>query len=148
VAIRHVEPYSDEWRHQPRRYVSRVVDALGAEALEWWEGPYEPREVVIRLADGSGLVWDEESGWRLGGFVSGEPGARTELTRVRYLGGGLLPRPEQVPGLLRDARAGLGASTAFRPCYRSHRNCRDGFDVALDYYAVSAGATGALSGSR
>src|SRR5690606_22853476 len=89
VAIRHVEPYSDEWRHQPRRYVSRVVDALGAEALEWWEGPYEPREVVIRLADGAGLVWDEESGWRLGGFVSGEPGARTELTRVRYLGGGL-----------------------------------------------------------
>ena len=37
------------------------------------------------------LVWDEESGWRLGRFLSGEAGRRTELTGVRYLGGGLVP---------------------------------------------------------
>ncbi|GAA4522861.1 MULTISPECIES: DUF6292 family protein [Nonomuraea] len=148
MAIRHVEPYSDEWLHQPSRYVSRVVEELGAEAGGWWEGPCEPREATIRLADGAALVWDEESGWRLGRLVAGEAGGRTELTGVRYLGNGLVPRPERVPEALRDARAGLGSSTAWRPCYRSHRNCRDGFDVALDYYTASASAPGALSGSR
>ncbi|MEU4573781.1 DUF6292 family protein [Nonomuraea sp. ATR24] len=135
MAIKHVEPYSDEWLQQPVCYVRRVVGLLGAEADGWWEGPCEPREATVRLADGAALVWDEESGWRLGRFVSGAPGQHTELSGVRYLGGGLLPRPERVPAALADARAGVGASSAWRPCYRSHRNCRDGFDVALDFYA-------------
>jgi hypothetical protein len=134
VAIRHVEPYSDEWLQQPVCYVQCVVDLLGADVADWWEGPCEPRDATVRLTDGTALVWDEESGWRLGRFVSGEHGSHTELTGVRYLGGGLLPRPERVPGALRDAREGVGASSAWRPCYRSHRNCRDGFDVALDFY--------------
>ena len=43
--------------------------------------------------DGSALVWDEESGWRLGSFVSGGRGEHTQLNGVRYLGGGLLPGP-------------------------------------------------------
>jgi hypothetical protein len=134
VAIRHVEPYSDEWLQQPVCYVRRVVDVLGPEAADWWEGPCDPRDATVLLADGSALVWDEESGWRFGHFVAGGRGRHTELSGVRYLGGGLLPRPERVPQALGDARAGVGASTAFRPCYRSHRNCRDGFDVALDFY--------------
>ncbi|WP_308250939.1 DUF6292 family protein [Nonomuraea rhizosphaerae] len=134
MAIRHVEPYTDEWLRQPVGYVRRVVDALAAEVTDWWEGPCDPRDVTVRLADGTALVWDEESGWRLGGFVSGERGEHAQLSEVRYLGGGLLPRPERVPAALHDARAGVGASSAWRPCYRSHRNCRDGFDVALDFY--------------
>ncbi|NBE93622.1 hypothetical protein FE391_02160 [Nonomuraea sp. KC401] len=134
VAIRHVEPYSDEWLQQPISYVQRVIDVLGSEVAGWWEGPCDPRDATLKLADGSALVWDEESGWRLGTLVSGGPGLRSELAGVRYLGHGLLPRPERVPSALGDARAGVGASSAWRPCYRSHRNCRDGFDVALDFY--------------
>jgi hypothetical protein len=134
VTIRHVEPYTDEWLQQPVCYVRRVVELLGAEVADWWEGPCDPREVTVRLADGAALVWDEESGWRLGRHVSGESGERSELTGVRYLGGGLLPKPERVREALADARTGVGASSAWRPCYRSHRNCRDGFDVALDFY--------------
>ncbi|MET9336784.1 DUF6292 family protein [Nonomuraea sp. NPDC003804] len=134
MAVRHVEPYSDEWVHQPFSYVTQVVGVLGAEVGDWWEGPCDPRDATVRLTDGSALVWDEESGWRLGRFVSGCRGAHSELEEVRYLGHGLLPRPERVQGALADARAGVGASSAWRPSYRSHRNCRDGFDVALSYY--------------
>ncbi|MBN6051246.1 hypothetical protein JYK22_04815 [Nonomuraea sp. RK-328] len=134
VAIRHVEPYTDEWLKQPVCYARLVVDQLGAEVSDWWEGPCDPRAVTVRLADGTALVWDEESGWRLGRYVDGGAGSHTELSGVRYLGGGLLPRPERVPAALTDAREGVGSSTAWRPCYRSHRNCRDGFDVALDFY--------------
>ncbi|WP_084957174.1 DUF6292 family protein [Thermoactinospora rubra] len=138
MAIRHVDPYSDEWLRHPVFYVRQVVAELGAS--QWWEGPCDPRECTVLLGDGHALVWDEESGWRLGRFVSGDPARHTELTSIRYLGGGLLPRPERVPAALADARAGVGASSAWRPCYRSYRNCRDGFDVALDYYAQPVGA--------
>lgn len=134
MGIRHVEPYSDEWMRQPVGYVERVVAALGAEVADWWEGPCDPRHATVRLADGSALVWDEESGWRLGRFVSGSRGEHAELSEVRYLGHGLLPKPSRVPEALSEARGGVGASSAWKPCYRSHRNCRDGFDVALDFY--------------
>ncbi len=97
MTIRHVEPYTDEWLQQPVCYVRLVVELLGAEVADWWEGPCDPRDATVRLADGAALVWDEESGWRLGRFVSGGSGERTELTGSRYLGGGLLPRPERVP---------------------------------------------------
>lgn len=134
MAIRHVEPYSDEWLRQPVSYVQQVVNLLGVEVIGWWEGPCDPRDATVQLKDGSALVWDEESGWRLGRFVSGGRGEHIELAEARYLSGGLLPKPERVSGLLADARAGVGASSAWRPCYRSHRNCRDGFDLALDFY--------------
>jgi hypothetical protein len=135
VAIKHVEPYSDEWLQQPTSYVRQVIGILGPEVADWWEGPCDPRDATLKLADGTALVWDEESGWRLGAFVSGGRGAHSELTGVRYLGHGLLPKPERIPSALSDARAGVGASSAWRPCYRSHRNCHDGFDVALDFYS-------------
>ncbi|MBB5080807.1 DUF6292 family protein [Nonomuraea endophytica] len=135
MAVRHVEPYTDEWQRQPRCYVKQVVEVLDAEVAEWWEGPGEPRAATVLVTGGSALVWDEESGWRLGRFLSGARGEHTELADVRYLGGGLLPRPERVPAALEDARLGIGASSAWRPCYRSHRNCRDGFDVALDFWS-------------
>ncbi|MFI6325392.1 DUF6292 family protein [Nonomuraea sp. NPDC050556] len=134
MAIRHVEPYSDEWLRQPVSYVQQVVEQLAGQVADWWEGPCDPRDATVLLSDGNALVWDEESGWRLGLLVSGVRGEHVELSDARYLNGGLLPKPERVPDLLTDARAGIGASSAWRPCYRSHRNCRDGFDVALDFY--------------
>src|SRR6478609_3571401 len=94
VGVKHVEPYTEEWLRQPALYVSRVVGALGAEAVDWWEGPCDPRTVTILLTGGDALVWDEESGWRRGRYVSGDRGLCTVLAEARYLGGGLLLRPE------------------------------------------------------
>ncbi|MFB9894914.1 DUF6292 family protein [Planobispora takensis] len=138
MAVKHVEPYTDEWRHQPVFYLRRVVEALGAEVEDWWAGPCDPRAGTIRLIGGEALVWDEESGWRQGRFVSGDPGACTVLAEARYLCGGLLLRPDRVPDAVREARAGVGNSTAWRPCYRSYRHYRDGFDLALNGYLAYA----------
>lgn len=57
MGVRHVEPYTEEWLRQPALYVSRVVEALGAEATDWWEGPCDPRAVTILLTGGDALVW-------------------------------------------------------------------------------------------
>ncbi|RBQ18681.1 hypothetical protein DP939_19575 [Spongiactinospora rosea] len=130
VAVRHVEPFTDEWRRQPGFYLRRVVEALGDAVDDWSEEDPSgggPRSATLRLTDGTRLQWDEESGWR---HLC--PGAAV----ARYLCGGVLPRPERVPGALADARAGGGGSTAWRPCYRSHRHQRDGFDLALADYAT------------
>jgi Family of unknown function (DUF6292) len=140
VAVKHVEPYTEEWRHQPALYASRVVEALGDEARDWWQGPCDPRTVTIRLTGEDALVWDEESGWRRGRYVSGDRDTRTVLADARYLGGGLLLRPERLPSAVVDARAGVGNSTAWRPCYRSYRHYRDGFDLALNGYVAYVGA--------
>ncbi|MER5419919.1 DUF6292 family protein [Streptosporangium roseum] len=140
MGVRHVEPYTEEWLRQPALYVSRVVAALGAEATDWWEGPCDPRAVTILLTGGDALVWDEESGWRRGRYVSGDRELCTVLADARYLGGGLLLRPERVPSAIADARAGVGNSTAWRPCYRSYRHYRDGFDLALNGYHAYAEA--------
>jgi hypothetical protein len=120
--VKHVEPYTEEWRHQPALYASRVVEALGDEVRDWWQGPCDPRTVTIRLTGEDTLVWDEESGWRRGRYVSGDRDTRTVLADARYL------------------RAGVGNSTAWRPCYRSYRHYRDGFDLALNGYVAYVGA--------
>ncbi|GII93228.1 DUF6292 family protein [Sinosporangium siamense] len=138
VAVRYVEPYTDEWLTQPAFYLLQVVETLGVDVVDWWAGPFDPREATLRMVDGNALVWDEESGWRLGRLIAGERGLRSVLTDVRYLGGGLLPRPDRVPEALADARRGIGGSTAFRPCYRSYRHRRDGFDMALSEYVLSS----------
>lgn len=140
MGVKHVEPYTEEWRGQPSFYVSRVVEALGAQATGWWAGPCDPRAATILLTGGEALVWDEESGWRRGGYVSGDRERCTVLTEPRYLGGGLLPSPERVPAAVEDARGGVGNSTAWRPCYRSYRHYRDGFDLALNHYLAYADA--------
>ncbi|MFC7647695.1 hypothetical protein ACFQX6_49785 [Streptosporangium lutulentum] len=45
------------WSRTPRSgdsssafYVSRVVEALGDEVRDWWQGPCDPRTVTILLA--------------------------------------------------------------------------------------------------
>ncbi|GLW07330.1 hypothetical protein Misp01_24600 [Microtetraspora sp. NBRC 13810] len=189
MTVKHVEPFTDEWRQQPGSYLRQVVEALGGEVDDWWEGPCDPRRATVRLTDGTFLIWDEESGWRHGtatdeahtssdthttapmhaaasahtaasaqmgspvhaaasaqAAASARPIASAQtvapaLTGVRYLGGGVLPRPDRVPAALADARAGVGNSTAWRPCYRSHRRCHDGFDLALAAYTPHTYAT-------
>ncbi|GAA3094424.1 DUF6292 family protein [Streptosporangium carneum] len=138
MGVKHVEPYTEEWRRQPAFYVSRVVQAMGAEVTDWWEGPCDPRAATILLTGGDALVWDEESGWRRGRYVSGDHDRCTVLADSRYLGGGLLPSPDRVPAAVADALAGVGNSTAWRPCYRSYRHYRDGFDLALNGYLAYA----------
>ncbi|WP_030910968.1 DUF6292 family protein [Streptosporangium amethystogenes] len=135
MAVKHVEPYTEEWRDQPAHYVGLVIEALGDQVESWWQGPCDPRAVTVRLTGGDALVWDEESGWRRGRYASGDPGTPTVLADDRYLGGGLLLSPRRIPSAIADARAGVGNSTAWRPCYRSYRHYHDGFDLALDGYA-------------
>lgn len=126
-------PYSDEWQRLPIAYVSSVAEVL-TDVVTWWNDPMDPRDATILLTGGTALVWDEESGWRHGRFLSGEQGVRTELAGVRYLCGGLLPEPARVGRLLAEARAGRSGS-AHRPVYRSYRDYGDGLDGALAAYA-------------
>ncbi|MBB5080810.1 DUF6292 family protein [Nonomuraea endophytica] len=121
-------PYSQEWLRLPLGYVSSVAAAV--EHVMWWDDPFDPRDATILLAGGDALVWDEESGWRRGRFVSGERGVRTVLAGVRYLGGGVLPEPAEVVGLM--ARGG-GRT---RVVYRSFRDLHDGFDARLARHAL------------
>ncbi|GAA4597624.1 hypothetical protein GCM10023194_72950 [Planotetraspora phitsanulokensis] len=121
------EPYSQEWLRLPVPYVRQVAQALGERVARWWDDPFDPRDATIVLLDGTALVWDEESGWRHGRFVSGEQGVRTELAAVRHLGGGVLPEPARVVALLDDPTYG----SAWRPQYRSYKHLHDGFDRAL-----------------
>ncbi|MEV0968971.1 DUF6292 family protein [Microtetraspora glauca] len=133
------EPYSQEWLRLPVSYVRQVAEALGERVARWWDDPFDPRDATIELADGTALVWDEESGWRHGRFVSGEQGVRTELADVRYLGGGVLPAPTRVVTLLDDPAYG-GTS---RPEYRRYTHLGDGFDQALaGFVPVTAGPDG------
>jgi hypothetical protein len=126
------EPYTEEWLRLPLSYVRRVAEVLGDRVSRWWDDPFDPRDATVRLVDGTALVWDEESGWRHGEFVSGRQGVRTIIAGVRYLGGGVLPGPGRVVALLDDRAYG----TASRPAYRSYTDVHDGFDAALAGYAL------------
>lgn len=121
-------PYTEEWLRLPKGYVAAVAAVV--DDLMWWDDPFDPRDATIRLLDGSALVWDEETGWRRGRFVSGEQGVRTVLDGVRYLGGGVMPAPAEVAERL---RAG-GSRTGTR--YRSFRDLHDGLDERLAAYVL------------
>lgn len=91
-----------------RPYITDTAVTLREAGIELdasWLDPCAPRDATIRIVregEKSALVWDEETGWRVGGFVSGEPGERTRLRNARYLGGGLLPDPKDVARRLLD----------------------------------------------
>jgi hypothetical protein len=114
----------------PRNYVMHGVQALIRHGLvidRSWLDPSDPRDATIVLGDSRALVWDEVTGWRVGGYRSGRPGVRTVLTGAAHLGGGVLPSPAE---LARRVAAGTTA-----PC-REHRSYTDadGFDEALRAY--------------
>lgn len=115
-----------------RDYVAETVRALvegGLRVDRSWLDPERPRDATILYGgvdeEPRALVWDEETGWRTGGYVQGGPGVRTELTGVAYLGGGVLARPDETGERLRT-----GVWSA-RTVYRSMRDLRDGLDDAL-----------------
>ena len=123
-----VRPHADPWLDLLRPYVLDVVTTMarsGVRIQESWLDPRDPRDATIVCAGSVGLVWDEETGWRMGEFVDGRQGSRTVLRDVVHVGGGLLPSPA---GLVQDVIEGGGQP---QRSYRSHGDLRDGLDETL-----------------
>ncbi|MFB4313367.1 DUF6292 family protein [Actinomadura sp. 21ATH] len=124
LPARHEDPALDLLRP----YITasaRALLAAGVELERSWLDPSGPRDatIVCRLkGETRALVWDEESGWRIGGFISGRPGERTQLSDARYLGQEVLPRPEKV------AKAVVTDSTHPARKYRDHFDDPASFD--------------------
>lgn len=128
-------PHSDAWVNLLHGYVTDTVWALqnhGLRVQRSWLDPSDPRDATIvyepsgsAATEALALVWDEEYGWRSGGFAEGRPGTRTTLTAPVHLGGGVLPAPADVAARAHGGRA--------RPArrYRSYADLRDGLDDAL-----------------
>jgi hypothetical protein len=71
------------------------------------------------------LVWDEETGWRYGTFVSGQPGIRTILAKATPLGAGLLPTGDLI------AERITSGTRAKLQKLRDHNDLHDGFERQL-----------------
>lgn len=129
----HPDPDIDALRPMITSVVLAFVEH-GIRVHASWLDPRDPRDATIlysldtsRDASSGPLaaVWDEETGWRSGDFVSGSQGSRTTLTNVRFLGGGLLPDRGEV------ARMIAGQTTAVPQTYRRYTDSSDGFETAL-----------------
>jgi Family of unknown function (DUF6292) len=95
IPNQHPDPHVD----LTRAYVTQVVVALvaaGVRVRESWLDPRCPRDATVRYGDDAALVWDEETGWRRGRFVSGRQEVRTVLAGAVHLGGCALPAPDDV----------------------------------------------------
>jgi hypothetical protein len=107
--------------------------ASGLYVQDSWLDPMGPRDATFVYTDPTAgvpgkefaLVWDEVTGWRMGGFESGHQGVRTVLSDTKYLGGGVLP---QGSDLFNRLRAGVSEP---QHQYRSVADLRDGLDDAL-----------------
>lgn len=118
-------PHEDAALDVLRPYISSTVSALmvaGIECAESWLDPRGPRDATIKLSDTRAVVWDEETGWRIGAYLDGEQGIRTRLADARYLGGGVLPAPRE---LARRVAEGI---TEPRRKWRDHDDAIDVFD--------------------
>lgn len=127
--------HPDPWIELTWRYVAKAVQALRTSGLNVersWLDPRDPRDATI-LYSGPGqahqraLVWDEMTGWRHGRFESGQPGVRTELSEVSYLGGGILMGDAELMGRL------LAHASEPRREYRSVTDLHDGMDDELTH---------------
>ncbi|MEW2358542.1 DUF6292 family protein [Spirillospora sp. NPDC029432] len=127
LPARHEDPALDLLRP----YITasaRALQAAGIELERSWLDPSGPRDatIVCRLeGETRALVWDEETGWRIGGFVSGRPGERTRLADARYLGQEVLPLPQAV------ADAVVTGSAHPRRKFRSHSDDTESFDAEV-----------------
>ncbi|WP_157430069.1 DUF6292 family protein [Actinomadura oligospora] len=122
-----VKPHEDAKLDVFRPYLTesvRALEAAGVEPTEAWLDPCGPRDATIVLGSRA-LVWDEESGWRVGGFVKGEPGVRTQLEDARYLGGGVLIEPAEVA-----ERMAAGTSEPYRR-FRAHEDDPESLDAEV-----------------
>jgi hypothetical protein len=124
-------PHEVPWVDLPRGYITASVQALQQEGLileSSWLDPSDPRDSTILLGDDA-LVWDEETGWRLGRYISGRQGERTVLGSAAHLGGDVLPAPRRL------AEA-VGRGTVLTPYtgpYRSYAT-RDGLDETFSQW--------------
>ncbi|MEV5569132.1 DUF6292 family protein [Spirillospora sp. NPDC052269] len=122
-----VKPHEDVKLDVFRPYLTesvRALEAAGVEPTQAWLDPSGPRDATIVMGSRA-LVWDEESGWRVGDYVSGEPGVRTRLEDARYLGGGVLIEPTEVA-----ERMSAGTSEPYRR-FRSHEDDPEGLDAEV-----------------
>jgi uncharacterized protein DUF6292 len=132
-------------RHHPHPWVDRLhpymtttfegLVASGLYVTDSWLDPMGPRDATFVYTDPTAgvpgkefaLVWDEVTGWRVGGFESGHQGVRTVLSDTKYLGGGVLPQGND---LFNRLRAGVSEP---QHQYRSVADLRDGLDDALSH---------------
>jgi Family of unknown function (DUF6292) len=137
--------HPDPWVDLIRGYISTAVRSLsdaGLEVRRSWLDPRDPRDATITFADpaSSGpaselaVVWDEVTGWRHGVFESGQQGVRTALTRVAYLGGGILPDGLEL------ARRVLSGASESPVQHRSAVSLNDGLDDLLGSFRQTAQA--------
>lgn len=106
-------------------YVTATVEALtrrGTRVIRSWLDPRGPVDATIVIGS-SALVWDEWTGWRAGGYVSGRQGVRTVLDGAVQLGGGVLLDP--------GALADLHARGSTLPLVTREPGARDGLFDAL-----------------
>jgi hypothetical protein len=131
----HPEPHADRWVNHTLGYMTVLSGTLagrGVRIERSWLDPCDPRDATITYKSAGelyALVWDEMTGCRIGRFVSGCPGVRTELADPVYISDGVLADPREVA-----ARLLAGVGTARRE-FRSYADVRDGFEDALRRYA-------------
>jgi hypothetical protein len=129
------ESHSDPWINLPLGYIASLNQALSGQGVQIdrsWLDPFDPRDATIihmTADERHALVWDEETGWRTGRYLSGRQGVRTELADAVYLGGGVLVDPREIAARL------LTSTRAPRSAFRSYTDTRDGLDDALRQYA-------------
>jgi Family of unknown function (DUF6292) len=131
--------HADPWLNLLHGYTTEAVRALESRGItvdRSWLDPRDPRDATI-VFGAKALVWDEECGWQVGGFESGEQGSRTRLSDPAHLGGGVLLEPEALAH-----RLATGA-TAPRQKYRSYDDVRDGLDDTLrQLYRITPATAG------
>lgn len=129
--------HPDAWIDLLRGYTTAIVSDLSRQGIavsSSWLDPAEPRDATILYASEPGLdghrhtqalVWDEQTGWRVGRFVSGMQGVRTVLGEPAHIGGGLLPTGSEVAWRMKSG------TTAAPQMLRSHEDTHDGLDDVL-----------------
>jgi hypothetical protein len=133
--------HENPWLNLLHGYTAEAVLALqnhGVSVDRSWLDPCDPRDatIVYTLRDETNaLVWDEEHGWRVGRYESGEQGERTRLTDTTHLGGGVLLSPDALAHRL------LAGTTAPAEKLRSYTDVRDGFDDTLRHQYGTTPAT-------
>lgn len=129
------ESHVDPWVNLPLGYITTLTQVLSGQGVRIdgsWLDPCDPRDATITFTAAGrrhAMVWDEETGWRTGRYVSGRPGVRTHLAEPGYLGGGVLADPGEVAARL------LAGSREPRRAYRSYADVHDGLDDALRRFA-------------